>query len=416
MIHLFNQRNRHHGSQTINPVFGLLVIAGVFAAIFGVVVLIQHFQQNNTKAATSEHSALPDSDKKRKLKNIDDAKWSDENTLCIDDEMYGFDHRIETFLFIGTDHSGSSGDTESNADGSTAAADTQTVQSGAPLANEVEETDIDLTEEEAISGYHGGMADFMLLMVIDHTDGKYGYLQIDRNSVTEVPMLDENGEIAGYPVEQICTAHWYGTNPTQSAENTVDTVCDFLGELDHIDGYYVLDMDSVKTLNSTMGGVEVTFHEDLTEADPAFRDGATVRLTDEQAEKLVRIRMAMKDDSNAARMNRQRIFMEGFFRQAINEVRSNPNFANTLWTTLQDVATTDMSGNDFSRIAETLRSDDGSGILKFDGKSQLGTLLGDGQEHEEFYPSTQSMVDTLTTLFTLQHIDEEDIYISEDYE
>jgi len=376
MIHLFNHRNRHDGSQTINPVFGLLVIAGVFAAIFGVVVLIQHFQQSNTKAATSEHSALPESDKKRKLNNLDDAKWSDENTLCIDDEIYGYDHRIETFLFIGTDHSG--------------------------------------TESE--SEYHGGMADFLLLMVIDHTDGKYGYLQIDRNSVTEVPMLAEDGSIAGYPMEQICTAHWYGSNPEESAENTVDTVCDFLGELDHIDGYYVLDMDSVKMLNRSIGGVEVTFHEDLTEADPAFKEGATVRLTDKQAETLVRIRMAMKDDSNAARMDRQRIFMEGFFRQAIDRVKKEPNFANTLWTTLRDLAVTDMSGNDFSRIAETLRSEKSGGILHFDGKSQLGTLLGDGQEHEEFYPTTQSMVDVLTELFTLQHIDEEDIYISEDFE
>ena len=375
---LFKNRRSGPGVRNISPLVGIILLVATFAAVLGVVGIVEHFKNAKEAVAAASTVEAPDSDKARKLENMSDPKWSDENTLCINDELYGFDHRIETYLFIGTDNSG--------------------------------------TEEGDGQTYHGGMADFLLLMVIDHTDGKYGYLQIDRNTVTEVPMLDDNGEIAGYPVEQICTAHWYGRDPTESAENTVETICELLGELDHIDGYYVLNMESVKTLNSSIGGVEVTFTDDLTEADPAFQKGATITLTDDQAEKLVRTRMAMSDDSNAKRMERQRIYMQGFFDKAIARVRSDMSFANTLWNTLLDAAVTNMSGNDFSRIAEALRSDESRGILRFEGKSQLGTLLPDGLEHEEFYPTKKSVLDILTELFTLQLIDEEDMYISEDFE
>ena len=253
------------------------------------------------------------------------------------------------------------------------------------------------------------MADFLLLMVIDHTDGKYGYLQIDRNTITEVSMLDDEGLIAGYPLEQICTAHWYGTDKTQSAENTVDVVCEFLGELDHIDGYYVLDMDEIGTLNSFMGGVTVTIDEDMTMVNPAFVNGTTITLSDSQAQAFVRARKALDNEENGARMRRQRIFMDAFFKQAISEVKSHPNFANRLWDALKNAATTDMSGSSFSRIAETFRADESSGILKFEGNTTLGTILGDGVEHEEFYPSTESMVEILTELFSLQPLEDEDL-------
>lgn len=376
MHHSHHSRNRHgrtHLSKKQKTIRGLIALAAVLAAVFAAVGLFDHIQQKKRQEAAANAAELEETAKSKRISELDDPKWSDENTLCIDDMLYGFDHRIETYLFIGTDHTG------------TAYAE---------------------TDREQI--YHGSMADFLLLMVIDHTDGKYGFLQIDRNTVTEVPMLDDSGDLAGYPVEQICVAHWYGTNPEESAENTVTTVSELIGDLDHIDGYYVLNMDEIGTLNSSVGGVEVTFDKDLTEADPAFQKGATVRLSDAQAETLVRIRMAMKDDSNESRMERQRLYMNGFFKKAISEVKAHPNFANNLWNTLKDVAVTDMSGNAFSRIAETLRSDESRGILKFEGKTQIGSeLLADGEKHEEFYPETESMTEVLTELFSLQPLEED---------
>ena len=109
-------------------------------------------------------------------------QWFDDNTVYIDSELYGFDHRIETYLFIGTDASGN--------------------------------------EDAEGEDYHGAMADFLLFFVMDHTDDTYGAIQIDRNTMTSVTLLDEFGEWAEEREMQICTSHWYGIDPESSAENT----------------------------------------------------------------------------------------------------------------------------------------------------------------------------------------------------
>lgn len=352
-------------------IISLLVLALAFAAVAAGASVIERNKQKKQNEDTAQAAQAEKSAKEEKLDELEDSEWGGDNTLYIDDELYGYDHRIETFLFIGTDHSGNP----------------------------------DATGEEE---YHGAMADFLLLMVIDHTDDKYGFLQIDRNTMAEIPMITPDGETADYQTMQLCTSHWYGKDAQQSAENTVDVVSELVGELDPINGYYVLSMDQIGTLNASVGGVDVTIEEDMTAVDPAFTKGTTLTLTDEQAEKFIRARMALEDDSNQSRMSRQKQYMNSFFSKALAKFREEPNFINTLWDTLINTAVTDMSGNSFSRIAETMRKDESRGFLTFEGETKLGTTLDDGEEHDEFYPDTDSVRDVLTELFTLQHIEEEE--------
>ena len=252
------------------------------------------------------------------------------------------------------------------------------------------------------------MADFLLMLVVDYTDDRYGFLQIDRNTITEVSMVNQQGELVDYSEEQICTAHWYGKDTVQSAENTVDVVRAFAGELETINGYYVLNMNRIGELNAAVGGVEVTIPEDMTAVDPAFESGATITLDDEQAMRFIRARTQLEDDANALRMSRQRTYLNGFLRKALSLVRSDPDFVNTLWNTMKDTAVTDMSGAAFSRIAEAMRSYEDIGIHALEGTAKIGTVLKDGEEHEEFYPTMESLRDVMTELFSLQHIEEDD--------
>ena len=162
-------------------------------------------------------------------------QWFDDNTLYLNDTLYGFTHRIETFLFAGTDNSGN-------------------------------ETDPD-------QPYHGAMADFLMFLVMDHTDGSYGVIQIDRNTMTDVMLLDEDDRPAGWNTMQICTAHWYGSNPEVSARNLEQAVRDLLGELEVVDGYYILNMQDIPTLNDAVDGVEDVFAEIAAAAQNCrFRD------------------------------------------------------------------------------------------------------------------------------------------------
>ena len=188
------------------------LIAALIVAIVCASVLLERGQQRDRERELQVQSEA-----------LKASMWTDENLVDIGDELYGFDHRLETFLFVGTDNSGSG-----NSDP---------------------------------EDFRGPMADFLLLMVLDHTKNTIGYLQIDRNTVTDVDELDASGEVIDTRELQICTAHWYGRNPEMCAENTVNAVKSYLGDLENIDGYFVINMDDIGRLNHTVGGVEVTIEE-----------------------------------------------------------------------------------------------------------------------------------------------------------
>ena len=347
------------GGSNTKIISGIVILAAVFGAIFFGLSLSERLYKKDHPETEGEH-----------------IRWIDDNTVYIDSELYGFDHRIETYLFVGTDNSGN--------------------------------------EQGVGEAYRGALADYLLLLVMDHTTDTYGAIPIDRNTVVEVDMIGTDGERYGLSDEQICTAHWYGRDVQQSAENTVNAVKKLLGELEYIDGYMVLNMEDVGLFNRLVGGVDVPIEDDMENVDPAFVKGTTVKLDDEQAEKYVRARMTVGEGDNASRMRRQQTFMDSFFRQAEQSVRANPKFAQTFWNELRDHSVTDMTGNDFSRIGEKMRSGKAKGFLTIEGEHTTGFLTEDGIEHEEFYPDADSIYEVMNELFTLVHIEDEDEDESED--
>lgn len=301
--------------------------------------------------------------------SLDTSPWTDENTVLLDDELYGFDHRLESYLFIGTDENAKS-----------------------------------------LSGsYQRAMADFLLLMVMDHTDNSYGFIQIDRNTITNVSELDESGNIVYDRELQVCTAQWYGTTAELGAKNTVDAVRLLLGELENIDGYYEISMKDIAALNRAVGGVKITFDEDLTAADPAFVKGASVTLDDAQAEAFLRARMSVGQGTNVERMDRQWQYMSSLLARVREHTAKDPRYGLELWNALRSIAVTDMIGNDFSRIAQKLLKGQDKGILRLEGKTRQGKILGDGLLHEEFYPTVDSIVEVMTELYSLVLADPDDV-------
>ena len=354
---------RRRRKRKIKLILGAAALILTFAGIFAAVTLLERRETEGTRSPSDERSSY---------------LWSEEDTIDFDGSLYGFDHRIESFLFVGTDNGGN--------------------EAGPDL--------------EA----HGPMADFLLLMVLDYTDDTYGYLQIDRNTVTDVNILDEEGELLDFGYEQICTAHWYGGSPVINAENTVDAVSVLLGYMENIKGYYVLNMDDINVLNHAAGGVPVTFEEDLTAVDPSFKEGASVTLDDAQAEKFLRARMSVGEGTNEERMARQRQYISGFFDMVEEHSRKKADYYLDLWNALRDVGTTNMNGNSFSRIANMLLKGKSKGVLTLEGEHTVGTILGDGLEHEEFYPEDTSIIDTLTTLYSLIPLQEDLINYGSDEE
>lgn len=335
------------------------LIAALIVAIVCASVLLERGQQRDRERELQVQSEA-----------LKASMWTDENLVDIGDKLYGFDHRLETFLFVGTDNSGSG-----NSDP---------------------------------EDFRGPMADFLLLMVLDHTKNTIGYLQIDRNTVTDVDELDASGEVIDTRELQICTAHWYGRNPEMCAENTVNAVKSYLGDLENIDGYFVINMDDIGRLNHTVGGVEVTIEDDMDAADATLAKGKTLVLDDEQAEHFLRARTNVEGSKNAERMKRQRQYMTSFFEKVKEKTMENPKFGIDLWDMLKDVSVSNMNGNDFSRIAQKLLKGENKGIHTIKGETVLGYILEDGVEHEEFYPDVDSLRDEMVELFSLVPVEDEE--------
>ena len=63
---------------------------------------------------------------------------------------------------------------------------------------------------------------------------------------------------------------------------------------------------------------------------------------------------------------------------------------------------TNLTGKQISRIAKALTQNERMGIFRFEGETRSGTQLGDGLDHAEFYPDPESVVSTMTQIFTLE--------------
>lgn len=303
-------------------------------------------------------------------KNIDAGFLQDADTIVeqepagyikLQGEIYDYYHEFETYLFMGTDASGS----------------------------------------DDPDNYQGSMSDFLLLVVLDKTDQTYQFLPINRDTMTEIILLQKDGTGVATADLQICTAHWYGGNAEQSCENTVKAVSKLLGKIP-IDGYYCLPMEKIPQLNRAVGGVEVTLLEDFTEVDQGMKKGNAIILSDEQAYHYIHDRYGVGNEENVSRMKRQQQYLKALLKKAKSRMKEDKTFLNSLFNQLQESATTDMTGKTVSRLAAEVSKGTQKEFCELEGKFKLGQALGDGIDHVEFYVDNDSLVKVMTELYSLK--------------
>ena len=339
----------------------LRVIFGVLLALLIVVLLyavIRVWEQREIRMGQSMIDNYTDT-------QIQVSARNENATIVLGDREYEMDYEVKTYLFMGTDASGN--------------------------------------EEGVGEDYRGAMADTLMLLVIDEKKETYGILQLNRDTITRVPMMLTDGSANASAKLQLCTAHWYGGNQKQSCENTVNTVKDMLGGVP-IEGYYALSMRALGKLNQTVGGVRMTFEQDLTEVDENMIKGATLTLTDEQAEKLMRARYEMSDDRNEKRMERQRLFLNAFLAQVREKQKEDSDFILRLYDSLHPYSTEDINMNALTKLLEQMGSYTSKGIFTIDGEAKIGQRLGDGLDHWEFYMDEDSLDSTMNTLYPLTYV------------
>lgn len=281
-------------------------------------------------------------------------------TLKINGNIYSYYHEFETYLIMGTDKTG--------------------------------------TDSKV---YQGSMSDFLMLVIIDKTDNNYSFLPINRDTMSEVRLIQDDGTGAATAQLQLCTAHWYGGNASQSCANTMESISKLFGGL-KIDGYYAIPMDEIPKLNHSVGGVTVTLLEDFRKIDRQMKKGETLVLSDEQAYHYIHDRYGVGDEKNTSRMKRQQQYMEAFFAKAKEKTQSDKTYVNELFRELEQTATTNLTAKKVSLITNRLVKGTQKGFFEIQGTSKIGKALGDGVDHAEFYPDKKSLIDVMTKIYGLK--------------
>lgn len=111
--------------------------------------------------------------------------------------------------------------------------------------------------------YYNILADKALKVKISQ---KWRKLSVDRNTVTPVRSLADDGTYLATTDIQLSLAHSMGPDQNMRAENTVDAVSTLL-KGQKIDGYAMINMSAIQVVNDMVGGVTVTIEGDFSERD-----------------------------------------------------------------------------------------------------------------------------------------------------
>lgn len=213
----------------------------------------------------------------------------------------------------------------------------------------------------------GGQADVQLLLVIDEANQTRQVLQINRDSIVDVPVLGATGSVINTQREQIALAHAYGDGTENSCRNAVRAVSGMLGN-QPIDGYISLNMGGVRILNDFVGGVTVTIESDFSDVDPTLVMGSTITLNGEQAYHFIRSRKGVDDQTNLSRMVRHRAYLAGLAEKLQN---LSQNDVIRCYDAVFDYLVTNLGSKTLVNLLETAKNCTDLGILTIQGESYI---------------------------------------------
>ena len=244
------------------------------------------------------------------------------------------------------------------------------------------------------SGYYSntGAADMAMLLIFDETNEHCDVLYLNRDTMLEMPVLGIGGRQAGTYYGQLALSHTYGSGLEDSAENSRDTISDFLYGL-RIDHYVAMHMDAISILNDAVGGVTVNVTEDFSQVDSTIGMGS-VTLLGQQAINFVRTRKDVGDQLNLSRIERQQDYVESFvdaFR--VKQEAEGESFILNAYEAVYPYLVTDCSANAISGMINRYGEYAINEVVTPEGENVMG------EEYYEFYVDEEALDALILRLF-----------------
>lgn len=176
----------------------------------------------------------------------------------------------------------------------------------------------DSDTSKAIDGYgNKGAADLMTLVVLDVKEKAVSVVQLNPNTMTEIPVLSTEGKHTGMTYARLSEAYNYGSTLEDGCENLKNAVSELLYGV-NIDGYIAYTMNDIAALSDVVDRITIKLGEDLSYIRPEWTKGGSITLQGDAAKDWLMKRDAEHDPNDMNRMKRQQVYMATLVQKMIH--------------------------------------------------------------------------------------------------
>ena len=252
---------------------------------------------------------------------------------------------------------------------------------------------IDTEGEMADSGSYNndGEADVVSLIIFDELEECCTVLNLNRDSMVDMPVLGVGGRKAGTAYQQLALSHTYGSGLEDSCENTKETVSKLLNNI-YIDYYIAANMDAIAIANDAVGGVTVNVTDDFSGVTDTIPMGQ-VTLKGRQATSFVRMRKDVGDQLNISRMERHKEYIDGFMQSLRAKRSEGDSFIYSMYADISPYIVTDLSANALSGMYSRYEGYQLKDIISPKGENVRG------ERYMEFYLDREALDKLIIDVF-----------------
>ncbi len=232
----------------------------------------------------------------------------------------------------------------------------------------------------------GGTSEVIILFVIDNEKRTITPLEINRDTMVQVDIYDNEGKFLTSGEKQLAMQYSYGASPRKASNLTKEKISDLLSGT-RIDSVVALSMDGIEPIVNSIDGVVMKMETDETDISPEYTKGAVIRFDGASAKAFVQERDLNVRESNIDRMDRQTRFMLALFRNIQEK-------GGEILQTMEDAA------GDY--LYEDIDADSMDHFTDYEFAEEIMTLPGENVEgilHDEFYIYEEDVMETVLKLF-----------------
>lgn len=249
--------------------------------------------------------------------------------------------------------------------------------------------------KEVAEGTNGGQADALFLVVLNPHDDSLSVIGINRNTMTDVAVYDDNGAYVNTIKAQIAVQHGFGNGVEESCEYQVNAVQHLFYEMP-VHGYAAINMSAIGPLTDMVGGVDVVALEDVKSGNSTvIKEGEEVHLEGDLAFAYIHNRDTKEFGSADHRLERQKQFITTYLQKVKQKTKEDIGFPISVYQAIAPQTVTSLTVDEMTYLVSIAKD------YSFD-ENYLYTLKGEtkqGDVFEEFYVDETDLFELILKVF-----------------